>query len=1452
MWTLFITYTLLIVLLHIPGIQHFIGTEVSRALQYHLGTKVDIGRVDLGFLNRLIIDDMVIYDKSNKIMLRAGRLSVNIDYYPLTQGRISVSSAQVFSLKGFFYKKDKASAPNFMFVIDSLRPKDNTPKQPLDIRINSLLIRHAAIRYDRLDRPRTANVFNPDHLDIKDISSHIVLPNITDDNVSIILKKLSLKEMSGLELKNMSFIMQADRQHAYVKDFNISLPQSDVNIDSIGLTYRYNGDRLDMPSVRFSGRITKSHITPCDIKCFVPQAKAFMQQLPISAAFSGNGNRAYIERLDITPTDNSISLSASGFIGYSSNGIDMYRADIADMKISENVIKTLISGNKDTSEAYGMLARAGDIGFKGFIKGKGDGCSMAGTIATGAGNVTAEAGLNNHAFNVKADIDNVNLQQLLDNGKLGTITAGIAASGIMHGGNINGVKVKADVSSFEYNKYRYSNIAIDGTYGKGVIKGTLAMNDANGSINVHGSGGRTGKSYKTDINATIRGFAPAALNLTEKWQNTLFDADISTTACGSGPDDIKGRLLLEGLRMYGNGKEYNLKSLEIAADDNTLRMSSDFGYADIDGKIRYTELAQSITNIIGDKLPTLPGLPHMTDNTGNRFRIQADITDTEWADAIFGIPLELHSPLHISGNIDDSHNNLNIGCRAGSFSYGGYMYKDLCLDMQTSGDTLSADASIIKVMDNGKHMDLSAYATACDNRLNTSLGIRLNQQKPVAGMINAETQFFRTENNNPAAHIHIRPSQILVNDTAWHMLPSDIVYSKNNIIFDNFAIEHNNQHIRVNGLATANPTDSVMLDLKEVDVSYILNLVNFHSVEFSGLASGRACIRSAFGNPDAYANLKVSNFRFQDGRMGTLHADVKWNKEDKQIDINAKAKETENAYTLISGYVSPERNYIDLGISAHDTNIEFVESFCGSFMNNVKAHANGKVRLYGDLREINLTGLLVADGKVDVTPLNTSYSLDNDTIRLVPDKIIFSADTVRDRNGNIGIVAGALNHKNLTRLTYDIGIDARNLLCYDFKTYGNSTFYGTVFGTGKCRIKGGHGKTDIDVNITPEKGSFIEYNAASPDAITNRQFITWNDKTIHADADTAAVTTQDIISEKAPDKIDYPSDMHINFLFNTTEDFTLRVLMDKASGDHIALNGTGGIHASFYNKGAFNMFGNYSISHGIYKLTIQNIIKKDFVFQPGSSIVFGGDPYHAALDLKALYTINGVSLSDLQIGKSFSGNNVRVDCLMNIGGTAQAPRVDFDIDLPTVNSDAKQMVRSLINSEEEMNQQVIYLLGIGRFYTQNNNNAEDNDAQHSQTSLAMQSLLSGTISQQINSLLSSFVNTGNWNFGANISTGNEGFNNAEYEGLLTGRLLNNRLIINGQFGYRDNANATTSFIGDFDIRYLLYPNGNLAIKVYNQTNDRYFTKSSLNTQGIGLIIKKDFGAWKELFKIKKK
>nr|MCR4919473.1 translocation/assembly module TamB domain-containing protein [Prevotella sp.] len=187
---------------------------------------------------------------------------------------------------------------------------------------------------------------------------------------------------------------------------------------------------------------------------------------------------------------------------------------------------------------------------------------------------------------------------------------------------------------------------------------------------------------------------------------------------------------------------------------------------------------------------------------------------------------------------------------------------------------------------------------------------------------------------------------------------------------------------------------------------------------------------------------------------------------------------------------------------------------------------------------------------------------------------------------------------------------------------------------------------------------------------------------------------------------------------------------------------------------------------------------------------------------------------------------------------------------PNVNADEQQMVRSLLAGQQQVNQQVVYLLAFRRFYNDRATNNE-NPEQPDQTTLAMQGFLSGTLSAQVNTLLGRLIKNDNWNFGTNISTGTQGWYNAEYEGIVSGRMLNNRLLVNGQFGYRDNAQtASSSFIGDFDVQYLLTRNGNLAIKFYNQTNDRYFTRSALNTQGLGLIIKRDFSNVKDLFGLK--
>lgn len=1415
-WTLIVLYLLLIVLMHLPSVQTFLGKEVAEALADKFGTKVEVGKVNLGFFNRIIIDDVMMYDQQGDSLIYASRLSAKIDYMAATQGKISVSSAQIFGLRANLYRQTAKSPANFQFVLDSLASKDTTQHKPLDLHIGSLIIRRGAIAYNQRDVAPRSGVFSPQHIRVSELSSHILLNHVTDNSIDLLLKKLSFKDESGFKLQSLHFKLQADRQKATLKEFRLLMPRSELVLDDLKATYRFEGKRFIPESLRFKGGIQQSKITFADVASLVPALRHFDDAVFVSSRFSGTAKSISVPSLNLRTGSGSFNLQARGSYSHASSH-PAWNADIANLNLSPAGVEFLAENLGSKVKIPKEIQRLGTIHLTGKAKGYEKVLSAKGNIETDAGNISLQAIKNDDRIKASVDTRGVNLGRILDNRKLGTVVAKIDAHGTM-----KHIFAKGNIARFDYGNYDFHNIEIDGDYDMKTLRGTASIADPNVNLSVKGDYHLGSRLYALD--AAINHLRPTVL----------------------------------GMKMHD--PSYSLNNISISANnkgkEGHLDVEAPFVSLYARGQYDLTTIYGSIMRLVADKLPTIPGISKHAAKGYNDFTLQANITSAEVLQRMFGLPLSLSLPVHINGNISDAEKNVNLYINAPNFSWDGSAFHDANIELNTIGDSLRMEARISQGLPYEKAPVYRLRAAAADNNLSTLLYYANQSSKlPITGKIDARTQFFTSDNGATGVHVTVNPSEIMLGEKKWLLNPADIIYRKNELTVDMLNFSHGDQHIIINGKATPQATDSIVADLKDVDVAYILNLVNFHSVDFAGKASGKAVVKSIFQTPEAYANLDVKNFVFENGPLGTLHAKAAYDNQEGQINIDATAEDGPEHLTVINGYVSPKRNYIDLGIEAHNTSLKFMENFCGSFLNNVEAWCKGKLNVVGDLKNINLVGDVVAHGRMHMKQLGTDFTFNHLRAHAIPDDIQFEGDSIYDshyngKHSHFALIRGGIHHKHLTRLSYDLDIDANNFLGFDTHEFGDDTFYGTVFATGTVGIHGKSGETIIDIDATPEPHSIFVYNVASPDAISAGSFIHWNDATPYIYRPYSPDSDKD---KKKDSSSVFSSDMRINFLVNTNPNLTLKLMMDDQTGDYITLNGNGVIRANYYNKGGLDMFGNYVVDHGQYKLTIQNIIKKDFDFQPGGTIAFGGDPYNAPLNLQAKYTVNGVPLSDLSIGRSFSSNNIRVDCLMDITGTPGAPKVDFSMDLPTVNSDAKQMIYSVINSQEEMNQQVLYLLGIGRFYTQTKNNQTSEDtSQQSQTSLAMQSLLSGTISQQINNVLSSFVNSSNWNFGANISTGNEGFNNAEYEGILSGRLLNNRLLFNGQFGYRDNANATQSFIGDFDLRYLIFPNGNLSIHVYNQTNDRYFTRNSLNTQGVGLIMKKDFFNLRDLLGIKKK
>ena len=104
-WTTVVLYAVLMVMLHLPSVQAFIASGLKEKIGERIGSRVEIEKVDLGFLNRLIVDGFEVYDQNNERFLKSSRVSVKIDLIDLMSGKINLTSAQLFGLDANIYKK---------------------------------------------------------------------------------------------------------------------------------------------------------------------------------------------------------------------------------------------------------------------------------------------------------------------------------------------------------------------------------------------------------------------------------------------------------------------------------------------------------------------------------------------------------------------------------------------------------------------------------------------------------------------------------------------------------------------------------------------------------------------------------------------------------------------------------------------------------------------------------------------------------------------------------------------------------------------------------------------------------------------------------------------------------------------------------------------------------------------------------------------------------------------------------------------------------------------------------------------------------------------------------------------------------------------------------------------------------------------------------------------------
>lgn len=1460
-WSIILTLSLyfgIIAVLNIPFIQKQVSEYAEQQLSQLFQTKVSIGNVDLGMLNRIIVRDLELYDQEGNKLLKIARFSAKADITALFHGRIRIGSVQLFGLDARLRKATPQSLPNFQFILDAFAPKEHTKKKTgIDLRINTVLIRRGKLSYDIDSEPETPQRFNPAHLNFSNISATLSLKALQPDSINAQVRRMSFNEHSGFQLKRLSARLTANDQRIQLEELHIGLPDTDIELDSLNIAAKSLTNLTTLDEVTHYTTSLHASVTPSDLAPFVPALQFFKD--PVRLRFTAQGKGKYAECTEFRLTDSfgQLSLSAKGTIS-AENSIKQpyFYGTIDQAEISPQGSARLFQNLTGKTELPSLLTRIGFIHFTGDVSGYPHQLTTHGNLRSNVGNLQANVTMHtdtishNRSFSGRVSSEELQLGKLLDKEKnWGNAAFDIELKGFKYQNSKAESYIKGTISELQYNQYAYHNIVLDGHYRPGGFKGRIAMDDPNGNIVINGQFITGQPMPDFNLHATVRNFRPHDLQLTPKHKDTSIALNLTADFAGHSIDDMEGRIDLDSLTVHAAEKEnsYFLKNLNIVAGHNPegkkeIQIHSPFLQGEVKGSYSYQTVFASLRRMISQHLPSAVPAQKNKRKPNNNFTFNLKVEDADIASKVFGVPLELQMPANLQGYVNDSLMQVNIDGYFPRFSYKGKIYESGVLTCENANQELQCQLRANTLLKKGAMFNFALLARAKSDSLRTTLFWGNNTNITYSGKVDAISSFSRATDKQPLhTQIDIQPSTIILNDTTWHVHPSTVTIDKDSIEIKNFLFEHAQQHLKINGRIGKRPSDSCMIDLRNINLLYVMDMIQFHAVKFQGLASGKINLHHVMDDPLMQADLKVNRFSLNDALLGEAHIIGGWDKEIGGIRLSADIHEKDSLYTRVNGYISPKMKGLDLNIEAGGTNMAFLQPFINGIFSDVRGRAFGNIRLFGPFSQLDLEGTARANVGMKVNILNTRFEASADSVHITPGNFRFENVRLTDPEGHTGYANGTLSHTKLKNLTYQFRFDTDNMLVYNTQhATPDFPFYGQIYTTGNVRLRGGDNALNVDGTMRAENQTSFVYMLASVAEATSNQFITFVDRTPKRHQETIEAEVYHYLNQPdKDDEKDIPIDIKINLQIEPTERANMKIIMDPIAGDYISAKGNGNLRINFFNKGDFQIFGDYNITEGIYKMSMQNVIRKDFVLQPGGTVTFNGNPKAANLNVQAVYTVNSASLNDLLADASSSKGNVRVNCLLNLTGDLTSPNLSFDLELPTVNEEDRELVRSLTSTEEQMNTQIIYLLGVGKFYTYDYaNNTTQSDA--------TSSLAFSTLSGQLNNMLSQVLDNQNWNIGTHLSTGEKGWSDVEAEAILSGRLLNNRLIINGNFGYRENTMRNTNFVGDFEAIWLLTKNGEFRLRGYNQTNDRYFTKSTLTTQGIGLMYKKDFTDWKEL------
>lgn len=1346
--------------------------------------------------------------------------------------------------------------------------KNKTQEKAMKVLLGKLIFDDVKVAYNNTAVAATKSGMDFNHLNFGKLNVEIRDFKMENNGFAGSVKSAEIKEKRGLDIQKFKTDFVYSDKEAYLKDLYLQTPKTILR-DEVILNFNSIEQLSANPgAVKIVANIKDSKIGFADILNLVPALRntAPFNKYPnailsVNANVKGLVNDLMINELKVSGLDQ-LRINASGRIRNAMNPDQLYYdLKIGELASSGKTVFNLVPKGTIPS----TIALPSHFSIKGFAKGTTKVVNTNLSLYSTLGNagISAQVDMrrkNREQYDVKANLQNLQIGKIIQNQDIGGITAQISAKGESFDFKNAKANLVGNVQSATYKAYRYQNMNLVGKINRGAYNIVLTSKDPNANLKLTASGLYDEKNPTVKVNGTINkldlnkiGFYSSPMILAG-----AIDGDFKSL----DPDNLNGYLNLKNFAISDTKEVYPMQEVKLlavsTADSTQIKFNSQLADVALNGKYKLTQIFGALSQTVNQYYQFQKPEKAAKIDAGQFFTVNATIKNDDLIRK-FVPDLKSFETININGNYNADTQKIELDAKIPQVLYGSNSLENTNLKITNENQALQYQLDVAALKSESFAVNkVSINGDVADNIVHYHITTKDEKD---------ETQFLiagNAKSMNDITEISLDPNGLKLNYMDWAVADGNkIQIGSRGIIADNFRLSNAGSEILVQS-ENSSPNSPLNVILKDFKIETITEIIKKDSLLAKGTINGTAQLRDLNKKMNFQADINVSDLFVYGSPAGNLSLKAH-NTSADIINADIALSGNENDVKMTGNYNTVASRF-ELDLAMNQLQMKTLQGFSMNAITNTEGYLSGNLKITGTASEpkilgdvkMNNVGLMIAQTGSDFRKINDQIAFTNRGIE-------FDDFKINDKDGNSLKIDGQVLTQTYRDFAFNLDINAKDFKVVNSEKSNDALMYGILSIDAALKVRGNLDLPKVDGRLAvsddtdftfvlPQSSPSLQERDGIVEFIDQDQ-VTLN-KTIVAD------------SLAAKNKI---RGMDVSVNIEVSKEAKMSVIIDKANGDFVKLQGeaelTGGVDPS----GKTTLVGVYAVEKGSYDMSV-SLLKRKFDIQKGSTITWTGEPTEATLDITAVYKTQTAPL-DL-VEQQISGETpatlnqykqrMEFNTLLKMKGELLKPIISFDITTEEKNNSVSSNVKDIVDQklaqlrteENEMNKQVFALLLLNRFIGEN---PFENSAGLSTETMARQSV-SKILSQQLNNLASDLIKGVDLNFdlesSEDYSTGTQNTRTDLTIGLSK-KLLNDRLKVSvgSNFGLEGDARQnenTTNIAGDVTVDYSLSKDGRYMLRAYRKNEYQVALQGQIVETGVGFIITLDYDKFREIFQTSKR